>query len=123
MRREKRWRYYCDHCKKSGGSGGHIAKHERGCTMNPARVCGMCKAAEIEQQPMSVLTAAFVEFGLNGLQAAAEGCPACTLAGIRQSPMPETMEPFDFKAETTMWWRDLNEREAKMEGHRGAMCW
>lgn len=42
MRKVQRWRYYCDHCKKVGGSGFHMAKHEVGCTLNPDRKCGLC---------------------------------------------------------------------------------
>ncbi|MES2634076.1 MAG: hypothetical protein V4669_13965 [Pseudomonadota bacterium] len=42
MKTIKRWRYYCDFCKKSGGQGAAMAKHERGCTLNPARVCRHC---------------------------------------------------------------------------------
>jgi hypothetical protein len=38
----KRWRYYCDHCKKVSGLRTAMAKHEKGCTLNPARECGVC---------------------------------------------------------------------------------
>ena len=42
MKRAQRWRYYCDHCGKCGGSGGHMQKHEASCTANPKRVCRYC---------------------------------------------------------------------------------
>lgn len=42
MKRVQRWRYYCDHCKKAGNSGGHMKRHEASCTLNQARVCRMC---------------------------------------------------------------------------------
>lgn len=42
MRAVKRWRYYCDHCKKSGMSRFHMGNHEKSCTMNPARECKLC---------------------------------------------------------------------------------
>lgn len=42
MKAVQRWRYYCDHCKKSGGSKGHMLSHEQGCTLNPNRICKMC---------------------------------------------------------------------------------
>ena len=38
-------RYYCDFCRKSGGSAGHMRRHESACTMNPNRVCRVCKMA------------------------------------------------------------------------------
>jgi len=37
--------YHCEHCKKRGLSASHISRHERICTNNPDRECGMCKYA------------------------------------------------------------------------------
>ena len=42
MKAIKKWRYYCDHCKKSGASSFHMAAHERSCTLNPLRSCKCC---------------------------------------------------------------------------------
>lgn len=42
MRAVKRWRYYCDHCKKVSGLRSAMEKHEKGCTLNPQRECGIC---------------------------------------------------------------------------------
>lgn len=103
MREALRKRYYCDHCKKSGGSKSHMVKHERGCTANPNRWCGMCDFTG-ETQPDLPLLIAFVEqraalipaddyfnksSGANALvdelQLLANGCPACTLAAMRQA--------------------------------------
>jgi hypothetical protein len=42
MKAVKRWRYYCDHCKKVSGLKTAMEKHETGCTLNPARKCGIC---------------------------------------------------------------------------------
>lgn len=42
MKAVKRWRYYCDHCKKVSGLRTAMEKHEKGCTLNPARECGIC---------------------------------------------------------------------------------
>lgn len=42
MRAVKRWRYYCDFCKKVSGLRGAMEKHEKGCTLNPKRECGIC---------------------------------------------------------------------------------
>jgi hypothetical protein len=46
MRAVKRWRYYCDHCKKVSGLRTAMEKHENGCTLNPARECGICTFLE-----------------------------------------------------------------------------
>jgi hypothetical protein len=42
VKRVQRWRYYCDHCKKVSGLRSAMEKHEKGCTLNPARDCGIC---------------------------------------------------------------------------------
>lgn len=42
MRTAKRWRYYCDHCTKVSGLRTAMEKHEKGCTLNPNRDCGIC---------------------------------------------------------------------------------
>jgi hypothetical protein len=119
MRKKKVWRYYCDHCKKSGCSGGHMARHETGCTRNPNRACGMCKrVGDVEQQPTDVLVDALVNGGLEKLRAVAEACPACMLAAIIQTRVrlgeasfDGAWSEFDFKAECKSWWHDVNMKE------------
>jgi hypothetical protein len=55
MKIVKRWRYYCDFCKKSGGSKYHMEKHESICTANPGRKCGFCEIMEEVQPDISDL--------------------------------------------------------------------
>lgn len=129
MRKVKKWRYYCDHCGKGGCSGGHIAKHERGCCANPARVCGVCKAAELAQQPMDALIAAFRDGGIDKLRETARKCHACMLAAIIQDRKqrgvdmtdvddagnpPEYVE-FDYKKEHEAFWAAINDAEWRRE--------
>jgi hypothetical protein len=99
-----RWRYYCDFCGKVGGSSYHMLNHERACTKNPDRVCGLCDLAELRQQPMPVLIEALGygdAEGLERLRDAAganevgKGCPACILAAIRQSPKRPAPEDYE----------------------------
>lgn len=129
-------RYYCDHCNKGGGSGGHMRKHEAACTKNPARVCGMCKLIPQEQPNLESLVAllptveqqkevvradggyqSFDSFQpipssvVDALRDAAGGCPACMLAAIRQRGLPvATAIGFDFTADCKEIWSDVNER-------------
>lgn len=116
MRKAMRWRYYCDFCKKVTGTRHSMEKHEKGCTANPNRVCGLCAIAGEVQRPMAELIAegrrlfgsipacqfpgpraddaakAFREFVHN--------CPACLLAAMRQSDSDVPwIYPFDFRAE------------------------
>ena len=133
MRVELRKRYYCDHCKKAGGSSGHMKRHEAGCTANPARVCGVCRAAGISAQPLPDLIAlarklatwhvGFEEEGpahgsldaeaMKALREAADNCPACILAALRQSRCGSS--EFQFKSELLKLWAEVNEAKADGE--------
>ncbi len=49
MKIKKVNRYYCSYCQKSGCAANHMKKHEKRCTMNPNRFCGMCAVMGNEQ--------------------------------------------------------------------------
>lgn len=125
MKKIKRWRYYCDFCKKSGGNKHHMERHEKCCTNNPDRECGMCSIAGLLQSPIKKLIAALGvgdEIGVENLRQCANGCPACMLAAIRQSGLDsisahiergeDSMDfegvPFSFKDEKESFWEEFN---------------
>ena len=96
MRKKQVWRYFCEFCKKSGCSGGHLRRHEETCTANPARACRMCRpGVAVLDPPTAKLVAILTEPGENTTEAweekmerlrdLAQECPACILAAIRQS--------------------------------------
>lgn len=129
-----RTRYGCDFCKKIGGSAGHMAKHERGCTNNPQRVCAMHRIATGgNEQTLSVnnLKMALAEGGFPFLEAAADRCPACILAALRQSwvapepnePWPQELqdgrENFVFKEAVKAMWDEHHANEAEQHGYYG----
>ncbi len=136
MRKQKRWRYFCDFCKKAGGHAGYMKKHESRCTLNPNRHCGFCDLIEEAQpdlQEAIKLLPNPKEYEKNddagwsnydGLQEAVDkalpvlrdyvnNCPACILAALRQSNIPPvmTMDKFDFKKEFQSVWDDFNEAQ------------
>ena len=108
-------RYYCEFCKKAGQSAMHISGHEKSCTMNPNRVCNMCKMTPgpKPQKPMTELFPLMpkvdpgfwntwgsfdgslllemkavvdaITKALPALRDACGDCPACILATLRQS--------------------------------------
>jgi hypothetical protein len=140
MKRKKVWRFYCEHCGKSGCSGGHIASHERHCTMNPDRRCGMCRFVENYDGPehISILMAALRRDQLeakeddngvpivipNHLSEVAEGCPACMLAAIRQysdrlSRLKHVLPyiDWDFTQAKQLVWADYDKREDEFCHH------
>lgn len=136
MIRKRSWRYYCEHCGKSSGSGGHMARHEKTCTKNPYRECRMCKSERLRDMLESVerhwpqppfsqdaiqwlferLGAGDIE-GVHELRKAVGGCPACMLTIVRASGLDSQIDPehgpvdevaFDFKRERDAWfaWAD-----------------
>lgn len=122
MKKKKVWRYYCDFCKKGGCSASAIASHEKHCTANPNRSCGMCDAAGLNQIPMFQLIAALGHGSkecVATLRDLCEGCPACMLAAIRLSGL-QTAEPyfhveFDFKREKEVFWSGVNAVHAEQD--------
>jgi len=130
--RTLRWRYYCDFCRKSGGSGGHIARHERGCTLNPNRVCGLHERMRERQPSMPELVNALEAHGedwaagMKDLRDLSENCPACILAAIRQSPKLQAIiasdefdgvdfptADFDFRKELASFWDSVRAGQAR----------
>ena len=121
MKRKPAYRYYCEYCGKSSGSGGHMARHEKYCTANPQRGCGMCDAAGLNPPPVSDMVAALGcgdEAGLTRVQEMCEYCPACTLAAIRQSKLQSGPDEesdgfrveFDFAKAKDEFWEEINDR-------------
>lgn len=129
MTKRRVWRYKCDFCKKANCSSFAIANHEKGCTANPNRVCGMCKHG-IGSVPLADLIQILRDSGIkNGairywtkedrtkiqaqlepLREAAGDCPACMLAAIRQSEYAGYIE-FDYKAQHEQFWKDVRDNE------------
>ena len=132
MKKVKRWRYYCDYCKKSGGSGGHMKNHELSCTANPDRKCKFCYHAEVEQpktQDMIDLVNKFItsfiwgnkgewsnilkddvteEQVLKELRELTNNCPACILTAMRLTMTTGlfSKELFDFQKAKKAFWDD-----------------
>jgi hypothetical protein len=136
MRKVQRWRYYCDHCKKAGGSAGHMARHERGCTANPARVCGVCAKAGLSSKPLLELIqfvrskatwhpayedgpvyGSIDKVAVDALRELAGDCPVCMLAALRQSNVYAPSEAFDMKAELRKVWSEVNDEQYQRESY------
>ena len=140
MKRVKRWRYYCDFCKKVGGQRHQIERHEKGCTANPDRVCGLCEYCGESQLDLKALTGFIDTYCadlpreqfewedeahlkasgdeldpmLKELRELANNCPACILAALRQAET-KTWSNFSFKTELDAWWVEENANQAERE--------
>ena len=127
MHSKKVWRYYCDHCKKSGCNSAVLKKHEAGCWYNPNRMCGMCKIIDEEpQKPMAELLKVLNDStdpltdGLENLQKAANGCPNCIMATIVQwctthSEWSPYKFDYDYKKSHKEFWSDITEKDLLMD--------
>jgi hypothetical protein len=127
-------RYYCEFCGKGGQSASHMSRHERGCTLNPNRVCGFCNEVGEDQKTMPELMAIMAKAEINvvtddivegfrwtsstltnekeilkALEDATGNCPACMLATIRQSGHAELFENFNFKDRQIDFWSCVND--------------
>jgi hypothetical protein len=96
-----------------------MSRHEKHCTANPSRICGMC-GGNIGMIPdfISVLGKGDEE-GVDRLREAANGCPACMLSAIRQSHLQTGPDdegwgfriPFNFHKEKDAWWAVVNDEK------------
>ena len=114
-------RYQCDFCTKRGLSASHISKHEKRCTANPNRECGLCEGVAIELEPLIKRFSKFkivdnpefeinsnpfeipeklikADFTLSDITESVDTCPACTLAILRQSGLSKfsVMSQFEY---------------------------
>lgn len=124
MKARKVWRYRCDFCKKSSCSKFHMERHEKGCTNNPNRICSMHQWTDGTQKSLAELSAILIAKGPEcekDLRDAADNCPACILAALRQTKGLDVEDfgscisigfPFDFKTEVAKFWSEANERNA-----------
>lgn len=123
-------RYYCEFCKKAGCSGFHMKRHEDSCTLNPKRICRVCKMAQGVQQPIETLISilptlsddeksAFGPLGgmasvkvnaaLVRLREVCSDCPACIMAALRQSKIPVPIATdFNWTTEMKAVWDTIN---------------
>jgi len=137
MKKVQRWRYYCDFCKKAGQSGGHMQNHESACTLNPERVCKMCKKmGHVGQPAMTDLLAVLpqppkemgwdeeeafkvlVEAAMSELRVLTNNCPVCIMAALRQKKIPVPMvDSFNFKKEIETTFQAIHEEEDEFRGY------
>lgn len=122
-------RYYCDYCKKAGCSKYHMTEHEKHCTMNPNRDCRMCALLANSAAPLDEIRALVprirevsddqglydhthygrkVAEAVDVMRQAADGCPVCVFAALRQEHVFVSSEAFDFKAECDAVFREVN---------------
>ena len=130
--------YYCDFCGKRMLSASWMSRHEKNCTMNPNRGCGMCGRPvpldeliekysgriDVKQDDQDAMTASFkpgAEFKTDDIDDDCNNCPACTLAVLRQAGLNHSWilaltGEFDYKKRKDEWWADKN-LDPEFEGY------
>lgn len=98
MKARKRWQYYCEFCKKSGGDKASMIYHESRCFKNPNRVCTLCKKVSPEPDKLKEQVNHIEENywtdkdgTIKTVEENMDHCPACTLAAIMQADLIETI--------------------------------
>ena len=133
--------YYCDFCNKRSLSASHTKKHEKHCTKNPDRECGLCKQ-NIDLKPLiekysnryeivehiskyEGLDFENIEFKWIGepvkyqqILNDVEGCPVCALAVVRLSGLSDcevNRDEFDYPyvKELKIWWDEENSQHSE----------
>ena len=115
-------RYYCEHCKKSGGNPSLIKYHEIACVSNPNRVCGMCRHVnekfgwELHGLSVNDTVSILDNGGFAALEEAVSGCPSCILSAVRTKNKRDEdgnwfvdgpkdgREKFDFRSAKIAFW-------------------
>lgn len=127
--------YYCEHCGRHRLTPQSIRGHEPSCTANPNRICKMgCEngidlpavVAEFKARfeiirekdwdhGFEIATERIKWHGgpiqIDEVLAITEGCPACTLAVIRQAGLNRVFfagERWDYRKAQREWWAERN---------------
>jgi hypothetical protein len=137
MKRKKVWQYQCEFCGRKKYSAPHMAHHEKQCTMNIKRKCGMCRISDNVQTDIYKLIEfcrKHSELKLDGnfgaypkeseekkfidsLKDLANECPACILSALRLSDTFLYHHLFDFKKERESFFDELNENRSQECGY------
>ena len=147
MKTKKVSRHWCDFCNKAGLQAHAMAKHEKHCTLNPARDCRVCGllggSTHVGAERMALLVEmlpdpteflavnwgdiidiaqkkllADLAIAMPKLREEVDNCPACILAALRQKKIPVPMvDGFDFKAERQSIFNDINAQRRDEAGY------
>lgn len=136
MKTKLRHRYYCDFCKKSGGSKYHMEIHEKHCTSNPHRECRMCSVknptytnkyeGHITKEMVRIIKDSICEDSLGREyfnddyteQSVIErleeitGCPACLLSALVLSKRTSMFPSFKYKERKEALFEDFNDDDS-----------
>lgn len=124
-------RYFCGFCDKKSLRAWSMEKHERHCTMNPARTCRVCpliarwfpsesprihltvpELQKLLDPPHWYANISVDEFAerIKPLREATGNCPACILSALRQQGITRE-QSYEYKDEVTELWARIDETE------------
>lgn len=124
--------YYCEYCGRHRLTSYSIKEHEKRCTLNPHRTCGMCGRSDltpilekyedrfvIEENPAKYGGTRLIwihgEVTIEEIEKDTEHCPACTLAVLRICGLAKWPSPidFDYHKSRVKWWKEANAAQAE----------
>ena len=115
--------YYCEHCKKKSFQKYTMENHEKHCTANPNRICGVCgmhgiPIIHIDIELKATLDSDIFDFGIINMDDTGrrvDGCFACALALYKKIVRENDKilinpDPFMwYEKMHSAWWTAANE--------------
>ena len=127
MKTKQKIIYYCEYCKKHLHKRPSMEYHEKHCTANLDRLCGLCGRTGRTKRSLSVLvryfkrqmfapegtnTADIKQPKLDNIMEEVNYCPICTLAIIRGCGLTYPYDiKFDYNKEMETWWENVRQEE------------
>lgn len=127
MRSRKVTAHYCDHCNKRGFQIPAMEKHEKRCTRNIDRECGMCSfmagrdghnehdelycSSKTTRELIEMLTIGSEE-EVKAMRMAAGDCPACVMAAVNFHNK-KFMDHLNFYHSSGLRWIQFDWKEEK----------
>lgn len=110
--------YYCEYCGKKMFVRKAMERHEKRCTRNPNRSCGMCQGYvefDVKLRPSDDDFSVVWEIDMDHVLDMVDGCPACALAifhtekrKLKQGHYLIAPEHDWYEKARDAWWKEVN---------------
>lgn len=133
--------YYCEFCKKHYFVKSVAVRHEEHCTLNPDRLCNMCKrGSTYDFRSLAHLIISEIYFKdeydegyriqnvikmedlIKNIRDEVDNCPACMLTVMRLAGKGVTYfltDYFNYEEECKKWWAEINEENERRDSGMG----
>lgn len=118
MRTKTKTVYYCDYCSKHTLTINSMFQHEKHCTGNLDRKCGLCDNLIAYRVVIAKFLTDIKQPKVEDLMDAVKGCPICCLTVIKALKRENEfvwIDDFDYEEELKKWWEEKNSEQAFCE--------